>query len=371
MAEEIQEKKSAVGKFVDVVNKDVQNENETKTTAVITRVLSLVLCTYSLFHTTFAAIAGQKLLSVISLVGFLVFLGIFMLSYANKTKFVMTMTNLMILLYAVAEVYMVGTGTQALNLVIIAAVYFLATSHWKIAPKVFYSLGLFLYRVLLEIAIESIGSMVEITKNQTRAFSLINNFAVYVSIIAVLLIFAQAVLQAEAKLIKTNEKIKHMAEVDPLTQLPNRRAVMEKLESLDKEAHRGKRFCVAIGDIDHFKHVNDTYGHEAGDEVLKMASALFTNRMEGVGTVARWGGEEFLFVLEDLDISDAREKLNQIRMALTRAEVEHNGTIINISMTFGLSEFRANASLDAIINEADKKLYAGKEAGRNRVVVSL
>lgn len=364
-------KKSPVSKVVDTINKDVQNENETKTNAVISRVLAIMMCIYSLAHMTFSAIIGQKLFCVATIVCFAAFLGIFLLSYANKTKMVMLLMNSAILIATVAQVYLSGLETLALNLIVVSLVYFLTTSHWKIVPKVLFSVALFAYRALLYTAIMLVGPMFTLTPSQITVYTLINNAVLYIAIIAILLIFAQAVLQAEDKLIRTNEKIKHMAEIDPLTKLKNRRAIMEYLEKLDKEAHRGKRFCIAIGDIDHFKHVNDTYGHEAGDEVLKMASNLFSEKMGGFGQVARWGGEEFLFILEDVDLSEAREKLNQLRMALARTDVDHKGTVINVSMTFGLSEFRANASLDEIINEADKKLYAGKEAGRNRVVVSL
>lgn len=362
---------SAISKVVDTINKDVANENETKTTAVITRVLAIIICIYSLFHMTFAAIAGVKILVFISLAAFAIFLTTFLLSYANNTKATMMLMNAMLVIYVLAVSNSISTESQVSLLLVVDLVYFFATSHWKMIPKVIYGVFLFCVKISIFLVVTYMGWAEVLSYNQANAFAFINNIAAFTMLTAIMLIFAQAVLQAEAKLIKTNEKIKHMAEIDPLTNLMNRRAIMEILERFEKDAHRGKRFCIAIGDIDHFKSVNDTYGHEAGDEVLKMAAALFEKKMEGAGKIARWGGEEFLFILEDMDIGDAREKLNQIRMALTREEVNHQGTIISISMTFGLSEFRASESLDAIINEADKKLYVGKESGRNRVVVSL
>ncbi len=170
----------------------------------------------------------------------------------------------------------------------------------------------------------------------------------------------------ERKLMQYNEKLKHMAGIDPLTGLMNRRSIGEKFEELLKE--ETQCVTVAMGDIDFFKKVNDTRGHDCGDYVLKTLSAKFQNFMKGKGYVSRWGGEEFVFIFEDINGDDAYPMLEELRRDVEKMELEFFSHKFNITMTFGMEEYSPMFGSEEAIKKADEKLYIGKESGRNRVV---
>ena len=129
-----------------------------------------------------------------------------------------------------------------------------------------------------------------------------------------------------------------------------------------------KSFAVAIMDIDFFKKVNDTYGHGMGDFVLKTLSALLKESMEGKGSVARWGGEEFLLTFEEMRYEEAVSLLNDIREKISIWDFSFKDVKIHLTITGGIEDYAMAESIDAVITKADMRLYTGKTGGRNRVV---
>ena len=175
--------------------------------------------------------------------------------------------------------------------------------------------------------------------------------------------------QAEDKLRRINENLERMANIDTLTGLSNRRHMNEYLAGLVFEYNRSNKvFTMAIGDIDFFKKVNDTYGHDTGDYVLSTAAALFKKFMKDKGHVARWGGEEFLFAFENMDLDKAYRFLDELRHEIEKTPMDFKEFHFNITMTFGIEEFNPRLGIESTINRADGKLYKGKQGGRNRVV---
>lgn len=170
----------------------------------------------------------------------------------------------------------------------------------------------------------------------------------------------------ERKLLLYNQKLKHIAGVDPLTGLMNRRAVGEKFEELSHI--QDAVVTVAIGDIDFFKTVNDTRGHDCGDYVLKTLASEFEKFMSERGYVARWGGEEFLFVFSDSNGDDTYAMLESLRDKIEHYTFEFFNHEFNITMTFGVEEYSSRFGTEEAIKKADEKLYLGKESGRNKVV---
>ncbi len=181
--------------------------------------------------------------------------------------------------------------------------------------------------------------------------------------------FSAQYLSTEHKLYQYNKKLKQIAGMDPLTQLMNRRSAMEEInEIVGRYESNGESVSIAIGDIDFFKKVNDTYGHDCGDYVLKSLAMLFKETMKNYGFVARWGGEEFLFVFKSMNGDDAVVVLNRLREKIEKLELNFNSVSFNVTMTFGLEEYSSNHGVDDTIKNADNKLYMGKESGRNKVV---
>ena len=123
-----------------------------------------------------------------------------------------------------------------------------------------------------------------------------------------------------------------------------------------------------MGDIDNFKKINDNYGHQLGDEVLKKVSATMTANVPSEGYICRWGGEEILFIIPDCREERAGIICEQIRNDISLLRFTSKGIEFNISMTFGLVMADLNKEYEANINLADDYLYCGKENGKNIVV---
>ena len=170
----------------------------------------------------------------------------------------------------------------------------------------------------------------------------------------------------ERKLLQYNAKLKHMAGIDPLTGLMNRRSIGEKFEEILTEDT--ECITVAMGDIDFFKKVNDTRGHDCGDYVLKTLSGVFDEFMKDKGYVSRWGGEEFVFIFRDMNGDVAYPLLENLRKKIEKMDFEFFNHKFNITMTFGMEEYSPMFGSEEAIKKADEKLYIGKESGRNQVV---
>jgi diguanylate cyclase (GGDEF)-like protein len=169
--------------------------------------------------------------------------------------------------------------------------------------------------------------------------------------------------------VKMNNSLVSLILKDGLTELYNRRAAMKKLEGFMMAANSvgGEPFTFAICDIDFFKKVNDTYGHNCGDIVLKMVSEKLRAAEVDQDFVARWGGEEFIIVLKGR-LDKNLVTINAIADSIRSSVVTYDGKEVRVTMTFGVTEYHAPENLDNMISRADSLLYQGKEGGRNRVV---
>ncbi len=164
--------------------------------------------------------------------------------------------------------------------------------------------------------------------------------------------------------------LRTLVEQDTLTEINNRRFADKHLRQTQAHADLyGSTFVIAIGDIDFFKSVNDTYGHECGDIVLKKVAYTLKRHMTGKGFVARWGGEEFLFVYDNLHLEEAQQQTEALLAEIRELEIFYEDTPIRITMTFGLAEGEVGTRIKDLLQKADSRLYYGKEHGRNQVVI--
>ena len=163
--------------------------------------------------------------------------------------------------------------------------------------------------------------------------------------------------------------LQQTARTDYLTQLPNRRAM---IQILDKEAARFERakhpFSLVLLDIDHFKSINDSFGHDGGDEILVKIAASMRGWMREKDVLSRWGGEEFLILLSDTDVERATEQAERLRTAIEAQAftIGHGETRITASL--GVAGYTSNQGIDSCIKDADIALYRAKSGGRNCVV---
>ena len=168
--------------------------------------------------------------------------------------------------------------------------------------------------------------------------------------------------------ISMQKSLRKLVEQDALTGINNRRYGDRFLVETQKKClESGMNFSVAIADIDHFKRVNDTYGHECGDKVLYEIASILKNGMLGKGFVARWGGEEFLLVFDKDNVDDAYKYLEVIMDSVREKEIIYGDVILKVTMTCGITE-GTDDPIDTILKKADNKLYEGKQNGRNKIV---
>lgn len=170
----------------------------------------------------------------------------------------------------------------------------------------------------------------------------------------------------EYKLREQNETFKRLASIDPLTQLFNRRAMNENIKAIRRESKSpDTSYVIGIGDIDNFKKINDTYGHDTGDKVLVYVAELFRELIPEKGYAARWGGEEFLFIIPDSAIGDGVEFTEKIHKALRAHVFDIDDCQFGVTMTFGVNTGLPAEKIDSVINRADERLYKGKNNGKN------
>ena len=166
-----------------------------------------------------------------------------------------------------------------------------------------------------------------------------------------------------------SDKFEKQAQQDILTRLPNRRGIQQFIEFESARARRQKKpLSLILCDIDRFKRVNDQYGHDGGDVVLKHVSDLFKASIREQDGVARWGGEEFLFVLPDTEESNAVVLAEKVRETLATSPVELQQKKVVITASFGVAQIDFEQGLDKALTLADKALYKAKEKGRNKVL---
>lgn len=197
-----------------------------------------------------------------------------------------------------------------------------------------------------------------------------NVMALYVILAYFIFIYSWAAKQSEKRLKELSSKWENLASKDMLTGLYNRRAMTEYLDEEVSRVNRGdKTFTLAMIDIDKFKSVNDTFGHQAGDEVIKTIANIMSGHFRHHDMIARWGGEEFVIAFPETSIRSAASIADSLRKKIAKTQITADGHKIKATVTIGLARYDIEDGLDACINGADQALYFGKQAGRNQVIV--
>jgi two-component system cell cycle response regulator len=186
--------------------------------------------------------------------------------------------------------------------------------------------------------------------------------------------YARQVAAMNDKLVAAMGRLEELATTDPLTQLPNRRYTLDRIGyEVDRARRSGKSFCLGILDIDHFKAVNDRFGHASGDIVLGAFASVLRSSLRAQDLAGRWGGEEFAIVLPETDIPGATVLAERLlaelrRLRISLPEANHIDEVA-LTATIGLAEFDPRRDdIEALMRRADEAMYEGKRAGRDRIV---
>ncbi|WP_434573333.1 diguanylate cyclase [Pseudomonas sp. Z3-6] len=178
-----------------------------------------------------------------------------------------------------------------------------------------------------------------------------------------------ALMEQDAQVVRENlEEQRQKALVDPLTGLPNRAAWSERLEhEVGQWQQHGNSLLLAMLDLDHFKRINDNYGHLAGDRVLKLIASVLRKRLRGSDFIARFGGEEFVLLVPDTPLAAGAKLAEALRLAIEACPFHFKGEPVTVTVSVGMTAFKPGEHSDSVLKRADQALYRAKNAGRNRV----
>ena len=358
-----------ISKVKAMIFQEPQNKNESPKVTVVLRMSCMLFMFYLLGAGIGFAITKHPYLVMFSVLFLVLYAYGLYCSSQDKVKQAYTLLNVNTLLWVVMFYVIFGesTGVQHFIFALILVDLLLDRKH-----PIVMILGLYVVRLALYF-----GRM---TCLPIAGEGMLGDLEIYMYVLSVVLecatvlftgiYFTKDAFQMESRLQEYNKELRHVASTDPLTKVWNRFRMLEHVEKCLKKYRKGEMqfMSLAIGDIDFFKHVNDTYGHECGDEVLRSLAHLFDTETSGIGAVARWGGEEFLFLFENMNGDEACTALSLIQTKLNRLDIPYEGQSHHVTMTFGLTEYDFHLSLDENIKLADDKLYKGKENGRDRIV---
>ncbi|WP_207645901.1 GGDEF domain-containing protein [Ruminococcus flavefaciens] len=286
----------------------------------------------------------------------------------NEKSLLIYLSDIEIIAHATYATHLLGWKPDfAMFLLLIIPATFLTQSRRFYIPFIitFISMGTYLY-LKLTVTDDTVFKYVLEDAGTLRAMHMTNVF-----ICVFIMVFSSAIFMLhreymEFKLINQRETFKNLASIDPLTQLYNRRAMNENIRTIRRECPTpSTSYVIGIGDIDNFKRINDTYGHDIGDKVLVYVANLFISLIPKGGYAARWGGEEFLFVIPEATIKDGVEFTEKIHKSLRAHIFEIEDCEFGVTMTFGVNTGIQTDKIDSVITKADKRLYKGKNNGKN------
>ncbi|MDN4058313.1 bifunctional diguanylate cyclase/phosphodiesterase [Massilia sp. YIM B02769] len=198
---------------------------------------------------------------------------------------------------------------------------------------------------------------------------LVCHLGLFVVVLAFALLFELTKTQGFVKLEQALRTINELAIRDELTGVHNRRYLMNLIEREKERSDRnGRAFCLCLLDIDFFKRINDTYGHSAGDTVLRAFAQTVQALVRGSDCFGRYGGEEFLLMLPETPACDAQVLAERVRVAIDRLRCKDGPSDIALTVSIGVAEYRMGETITQAIGRADEALYLAKSSGRNRVV---
>lgn len=363
--------KNLLKKAVGFITKDTGNKNESKKLIVVIRIILLSALVYFVANLVLcqsAFLDKNGLLFYWSFFIILIFIGIFILSYYAKTLFVLWLFNIGSISWICAIVHFWGWDTGVQNFLMVLLILYFFSSYEQYVGKICYALGLCIFRIFLFHAYRHKLPIWNLGTSEENMLQMLSTITIFWCLSVIGYVFSKDSQDLEGKLVEYNNQLKQQADTDTLTGLPNRRRAMEYMENLANYSNLNNGFSFCICDIDFFKKVNDNYGHDFGDVVLKEISKIFKEEVNGKNFSARWGGEEFILLFPGCNGDDAYVKLEKLRRRIKETKIKKDDLEISITMTFGLTEYDFKGGLEATIKEADNKLYMGKEKGRDIII---
>lgn len=361
-------KRGFLKKIADFIGKDTTSKNESKKLVVVIRFLILSVIVYFIFEALMCTAAFHVKGMLFYLAFTAAFTGIFAMSYKSGTKPVLWMFNLGTIIWVCIIVHYFGWNIGVQHFLMVLLVLYFFSGYKQYTGKIVFAVALCGFRILLFYLYQDADAIWKLSPAAENAYQIVNTITIFWCISVVAYVFSVDTQEMEGKLVDYNNQLKVQAATDTLTGLPNRRKAEEYLNAALQEQQTFVGFSLCICDIDYFKRVNDQYGHDVGDEVLREIARIFKEEVRDGDFAARWGGEEFLLLFPECNGDIAFMKLDRMRRRINAFRFKKDDMDFGITMTFGLAEYDFKNGLQATIKEADEKLYLGKEQGRDRII---
>ncbi|WP_079992567.1 GGDEF domain-containing protein [Campylobacter pinnipediorum] len=282
----------------------------------------------------------------------------------NNSKILLTLFQFEIMIHALICIMVLGWGYgfEMIFITFIITIFFVETSYKKVTY--------FLTFIQFVLFIICCLKFYDIAAKNTfwKDFCFIYNFII-MSFLAMVLSYMLEISNQVAYLNAQREKenIKNISNQDPLTKLSNRHSLQDFIK---KYLSKNKQFILVLSDIDDFKKANDFYGHNVGDSILVHISSLLKNILREDDFLCRWGGEEFLIIMLDIDKNSALNVIKRAKNILNTTFVKHGDYEIKTTMTFGAVYHDKDEEFDieTMIKKADDLMYKGKKTGKNKII---
>lgn len=362
------DKEKLFTKIKNFIGKDVKSKNESKKLIVVIRLLLILIMVYFSINGLFyiPKLDIKMFLYIVFFFG--VFISIFYMSYHYQSLSTLWMFNIAMIIWICAIVNTFGWNIGVQHFLMVLLILYFFSSYKQYFAKIFYAVFLCTLRIILFFIYHYRKPVFPLSPGEENILQIINTITIFACISIIAFVFSKDGQELEGKLIEYNSMLEKQANTDTLTGLYNRRKAIEYLENLTGGQSDHVGFSLCICDIDFFKKVNDNYGHDYGDEVLKGISNIFIEETKRDGFAARWGGEEFLLLFPGCNGDNACVKIEQIRRKIKEMRIKKGDIEISVTMTFGIAEYDYINGLTSTIKEADEKLYLGKEKGRDIII---
>lgn len=322
-----------------------------------------------LMITWYAGVFPLALFNILSVIIYLVC--IFLCMHGHIMPVYMSII-LEVSIYSTIAVYYIGWKSGSYNflfsivpiIIYFGSYLFKGIRRWTIVLALALIFSLY---ALLYIRYSNVNPVYEMSVTVRNIMMIFSSFVLFFSVVFYSSIY---IISSEIEMMGlelTNKQLSADASEDALTGLLNRRGFIPLVESLMK-SDQPKHFCVAFCDIDNFKLINDTYGHDCGDEVLKHVTSLIKNEMNDCD-ICRWGGEEVVILMRDYDVASAKQKVEDLRKLIESTPVVFFDKRISVTITIGLTKYMENfRKAEDLIKIADERMYYGKQHGKNVLV---
>lgn len=359
--------KALAEKIKTLFTKDTAGEGESVKLLIVLRIIFASIMVYSVTNAIYFLFRGYYD-ATLCFAGALAIYGLmFCSSYYVRILPLVIISNILSVAMIYAGFLLCGPSVsiQDFFIVVVVMLYFSGYGRYRI--KGVCTVVVFVLYYFLQAHFSHIIAIIPFSVKEQLFLQLMNIFTSFWCVALVCYVYSKDSQHLEGKLIEYNKMLRQQASTDTLTGLANRRSANEFIESLIKR-HDEKGFCVCMCDIDFFKKVNDSYGHDIGDKVLAGVAQALVENVSDECLVSRWGGEEFLIIFPNMNGDEAKMMLDTIRSRIKKIEFDTGSKVFSITITYGLAEYGFDGDAEGVVKEADDKLYIGKENGRDQIV---